>query len=150
MSDRHSYSHHSADPILGIRLGVNAVAIAEGKTSLCGYLPPRGATMKLAAELAVLQYQKAPRNAAPTLRVENIKAALIATGGKPADRRSIETEDLRTMLSVDAETEAQRNKIARTRYAETKAMREAAAEAKRAERKAKRDAAKAKKEAANA
>lgn len=141
----HSYSHHAPDPILGIRLGVNAAdyANAEG-------LRPRGDVMKLAAQLAILQHSKAPRNARPTLRLENIKTAEIQCGGKKKDRRELEVADVKRMLSVDAETETERNRIARVRYAENRARREAAKEAKRAEAKAKREARKAAKEAANA
>lgn len=139
----HTYGFTSVDPILGIRLGVNAADLANREG-----LAPRGPVMKLAAQLALLQHQKAPRNAAPTLRVENIRTAQIQCGGKPSDRRELEVVDVKRMLTVDAEVERERNRIARERYAANRARREAAKAAKAAERKAKAAARKAAKAAA--
>jgi hypothetical protein len=139
----HVYGFTSTDPILGIRLGVNAADYANAKG-----LAPRGNVMRLAVQLADVQMRTAPKNARRTLRLENIKAAEIQCGGKKAERRQLEEGDLRRMVSTDAEMEAERSRIARARYAETKARKEAAAAAKKAERAAKRAAKKAEKEAA--
>jgi hypothetical protein len=141
----HTYQHHSPDPILGIRIGVNAVDIANAER-----LAPRGKVMQRAAQLALVQFKTQPRNAAPTIRVENIRTAQIEFGGKPAERRPLEAKDLKRMIRVDEAIERERNKVARERYAENRARREAAAAAKRAERAEKRAARKAAKEAAAA
>ena len=138
---RHIFSHYGADPILGIRLGVNVCSKLNALPPSRA-LSPRGAILKRAAEVAVVRHKSGGIGPATlTLILEDLEVAVREKAGE------LDADTLKSLIrgggTAQAAVEKERNQIARTRYAETKAQKLAAAEAKKAEARAKREARKA-------
>jgi hypothetical protein len=137
---KHVYTHHAADPVLGIRVGSDACKRANEK----GH-PPRGAVMRYAKDLALYgaernraedgSYRHARRSAVvkdssrvrPRITLENVLAAErryaqeLRRGSDASIRGAIETGDLDgaradvTAAVRDASPEGERVRAAQER-----------------------------------